>query len=133
VTVVLDTNVLIAAFATRGLCQSVFELCLDRHRIAISEHLMQELKRGLSGKVKLPADLVVQIDAYVRSVGDLVEPTPLPAPVCRDRDDDEVLALALSAEASMLVTGDRDLLDLREHRGIEVVSPRMFWDRQRAG
>jgi predicted nucleic acid-binding protein len=43
VTVVLDTNVLVAAFATRGLCQSVFELCLDRHTIAISDPLIQEL------------------------------------------------------------------------------------------
>ena len=35
--IVLDTNVIIAAFATRGLCSPIFELCLDRFDVALSE------------------------------------------------------------------------------------------------
>ncbi len=34
--IVLDSNILVAAFATRGLCSSLLELCLDRYEIIIS-------------------------------------------------------------------------------------------------
>ena len=130
-TVVLDTNVLVAAFATRGLCQSVFELCLDRHSLAISEALIEELTSALRAKIKLPRPAVAEIEEYVRSTARVVSPSPLPRRVCRDPDDDQVLALAVTAEAQMIITGDDDLRVLRRHLGIEIVSPREFWDRQR--
>jgi predicted nucleic acid-binding protein len=38
--VVLDTNVLIAAIATRGLCEALFELCLEKHEFAASPPLL---------------------------------------------------------------------------------------------
>jgi predicted nucleic acid-binding protein len=40
---VLDTNVLLAAFATRGLCEAVFEACLADHDVVLSEHILREL------------------------------------------------------------------------------------------
>jgi len=51
---VLDTNVLISAFAARGLCYALFELCLEKHEIIISLHILNELKVNLEKKIKLP-------------------------------------------------------------------------------
>jgi putative PIN family toxin of toxin-antitoxin system len=53
---------------------------------------------------------------------EIVYPAPLQERVCRDPDDDDVLACALAAKADMIVSGDRDLLDLRQFRGIPIVS-----------
>jgi hypothetical protein len=47
----------------------------------------------------------------------LVEPVSLSAPVSRDPDDDHVLACALDAQAQLIVSGDRDLLDLGTFHG----------------
>jgi predicted nucleic acid-binding protein len=52
--VVLDTNVIIASFAARGLCHAVFELCLDRFEIVISSFLIAEVTPNLSKKFRLP-------------------------------------------------------------------------------
>jgi len=41
-------------------------------------------------------------------------------------DDDKFLATALSASASHIVSGDKDLLELDQFKGIRIVSPRAF-------
>jgi predicted nucleic acid-binding protein len=56
---------------------------------------------------------------------------PLAEAVCRDPDDDHILALAATAGAEVIVSGDDDLLSLKRHHGVDIVSPRAFWDRQR--
>lgn len=44
--IILDTNVIIAAFATHGLCHSIFELCIDRFEIYSSKEIIEEVKRN---------------------------------------------------------------------------------------
>jgi predicted nucleic acid-binding protein len=46
--------------------------------------------------------------------------------ICRDPDDDQILSCALSAKADYLVTGDMDLLDLKEFRGTRILTPGAF-------
>jgi predicted nucleic acid-binding protein len=48
---------------------------------------------------------------------------------CRDPDDLPVLGTAVAGGASVLVTGDEDLLTLHEFQGIVILSPREFHDR----
>jgi putative PIN family toxin of toxin-antitoxin system len=131
VKVVLDTNVLLAAFAARGLCEAVFEACLASHEIILSEHILGELQRHLRGKFEVPGRQVDAILAYLRENATVVTPAKVPAGACRDRTDLAVLGTALAAEADCLVTGDRDLLDLKAFRGIPLLSPRAFHDRLR--
>jgi putative PIN family toxin of toxin-antitoxin system len=45
---------------------------------------------------------------------------------CRDQEDDPVLACALACKADYLVTGDRDLLEIKKFHKIKIVSPREF-------
>jgi predicted nucleic acid-binding protein len=49
-------------------------------------------------------------------------PASLAEPVCRDPDDDLVLATALGANASLIVSGDGDLLVLRTFRDIRILN-----------
>ena len=43
-----------------------------------------------------------------------------------DPDDDKYLAAALEGRATLVVTGDPDLLALEEHQGVRIVNPRAF-------
>ncbi|MGB3196047.1 MAG: putative toxin-antitoxin system toxin component, PIN family [Phycisphaerae bacterium] len=129
--VVLDTNVLVAAFATRGLCEAVLEVCLAGHDIVLSEPILKELRRHLRGKLKVPRTQAQAVVAFLREHAAVVAPAKVSADACRDRADLAVLGTALAAEADCLVTGDRDLLDLREFRGMAILSPRAFHDRLR--
>jgi putative PIN family toxin of toxin-antitoxin system len=129
VKVVLDTNVLLAAFAAHGLCEAVLEACLSSHEIILSEHILREARRHLTGKFKMPARHVDEIIALLRESSTIVRPARVPADACRDRTDLAVLGTAQAAEADRLITGDGDLLELKMFHATAILSPRAFHDR----
>ena len=52
----------------------------------------------------------------------VIDAQPIEPVIVRDPDDDAVLACALSAEAEIIVSGDDDLLELKEHQGIRILT-----------
>ena len=124
--IVLDANVVIAAFASRGLCESIFELCLGGHEIVMSVDLLDEIARNLRLKVKLPAAMVDGIRELLQECGTMFLPARVSENACRDPDDTRILGLAVASSADLVVTGDKDLLVLKEYQGIPILSPRSF-------
>ena len=59
-------------------------------------------------------------------VAKVIETVPLAEPVCRDGDDDIVLATALTGNADCLITGDKDLTDLKTFQNIPILKPSEF-------
>jgi len=127
--VVLDSNVIIAAFASRGLCSEVFEVCLSGHSIVISEHILSEVKTNLIKKIRLPESIVKDIMEYLRDEAERVNPSELTDSPCRDKDDNIIIGTALSGNAEFIITGDEDLLVLKTYKGIDIITPREFWSR----
>lgn len=126
--VCLDTNVIVAAFATRGLCADVFRTVLAEHDLMVSEVILDELRRALATKLKLSDDRIAAVEAVLASFPIVPRPaTPAAAPV-RDPADRWILATALAGGAEVLVTGDRDLLDVRAQAPLRMVDPREFWE-----
>ena len=126
--VVLDTNVLLAAFAARGLCEAVLAVCLEGHELVLSQHILRESRRHQVGKFKVPARQADDIVLFLREQATLVKPAKVSAKACRDRSDLAVLGTALAAKADCLVTGDKDLLALGRFRSTRILSPRAFHD-----
>ena len=125
--IVLDANVVVAAFAARGLCESLFELCLGNHEILFSEPLLDEIRRNLTKKVKLQRQTAVGIERLLRENGSLLEPAAVADDACRDANDRHILGLAKTGRADYLITGDDDLLVLKRFGRCRIVTPRQFW------
>jgi uncharacterized protein len=133
VRVFLDTNVLVSAFATRGLCADVFRHILAEHDLITGEVIIVELRRVLRDRIKVPAPTIAAIEQLLRDqivVPKPVEPHPLPI---RDAYDRWVLASAVAGKADVLVTGDSDLLEMASRAPLPIVDPRGFWDMVRGG
>ncbi|MEZ5289740.1 MAG: putative toxin-antitoxin system toxin component, PIN family [Vicinamibacterales bacterium] len=126
--VVLDTNVLVAALVAKGLCHEVVVRGLGSCTVVTSRALLDELEQTLRAKFRVGPATQAFLE-QLRGRVQLVEPTPLASRVSRDPDDDVVLATAVAADASVIVTGDQDLLVLRRNKGIDIVSPRDFLGR----
>jgi putative PIN family toxin of toxin-antitoxin system len=129
--IVLDTNVIVAAFAARGLCAEVFEVCASNHTIVISEHILAEINSAFLKKVKLPHEIIHDITDYLRDVAETVKPDQIDTSVCRDRHDLPVIGTATKGNVDFIVTGDADLLALKSYRGIHIITPRELWNRLR--
>jgi putative PIN family toxin of toxin-antitoxin system len=131
--VLLDTNVIIAAFAARGLSADVFELCLSGHTVITSEHILSEVREKLIGKIALPAAITEDIIVYLRENAILVVPQPVNDVECRDKEDLPILGAAVAGQADYIITGDNDLLVLHQYKNIRIITPRQFWELLRAG
>jgi putative PIN family toxin of toxin-antitoxin system len=129
--VFLDTNVLVAAFATRGLCEDVLRTVLTEHELLVADTVLEELERVLVQKLRMPANRAAAATGFVRThakVLSATEPAPWPE---RDPADRWIVAAAITGGADVIVTGDRDLLDIAKTVPIAIVSPRGFWERLR--
>lgn len=125
--VFLDTNVLVSAFATRGICADVLRIVVAEHDPVLGETVLGELRRVLRDKLGVPCATVDSTERFLREQGAVVgRVRPLGIELC-DPDDVRVLEQAATGEADVLVTGDRDLLEVAGRVSVEITTPRGFW------
>lgn len=125
--VFLDTNVLVSAFATRGLCADVLRHVLADHELVLGEPVVAELRRVLREKIKLPKAHLDRIEEFLREHEIAPRPRKAAAISIRDASDRWILATAIAAKVDVLVTGDRDLLDVTKESPVKIRTPREFW------
>jgi putative PIN family toxin of toxin-antitoxin system len=129
--VFLDTNVLVSAMATRGLCADVLREILTSHQLIVSIPLFNELRRVLRQKLRIPDELIDDAIEMLQQDAHFATPSTLSDVKIRDKDDLMILSSALNGNADLLVTGDKELLNLGKIQDMEIVSPRGFWRRIR--
>ena len=130
--VFLDTNVLVSAVATRGLCSDVLRELLRHHHLIISPELLTELENVFRKTLGLPQNMIFEFIEVIKQDSQLSTPSPLPNVKLRDKDDLLMLSSALNGGADLFITGDKELLGLQSIRDMGIVSPRMFWERLKA-
>ena len=130
--VCLDTNVLVAAFATRGLCADVFRTVLAEHDLVIGDVILAELRRVLTTKFKVPADRMESIEAVFAPFPPIPKPAAPGLASIRDPADRWVFATAVAERADVLVTGDQNPLAVRDESPLLILEPRAFWELLRA-
>ena len=130
--VLLDTNVIVSAVATRGLCADVFRAVLAAHELVTCAQVLQEVRRILGMKFGVPEQLIAEYLELIGQDAIVAEPGDLPDLPILDRDDAEIVAAALSARVEVLVTGDHELQCLKNVGQPRIISPRAFWEELKA-
>ena len=127
-TVFLDTNVLVSAFATRGLSADVLEVVSIEHDLITGSAVLDELRGVLSRKLKLSdARCAEVVDLVVSEALEVVQEARL-AECGADEADQRVLGEALAGGAEVFVTGDAALVELKRVAGMQIMTPRQFWE-----
>lgn len=126
---IIDTNVLLSGFLWRGAPHVLLEQVRSRElTLVISPALLAELADVIS-RPKFDSILMRSNTSRshtldeLRRLAEVIEAPPLPQPVCRDPDDDEVLAAAIAGQVDLIISGDDDLLCLKQFQNIPIFSP----------
>ena len=100
------------------------------YELVVSEAVMSEYREIAERmKVKFPSIAPERWLSYIEGHATMVFAEPLAEQVCEDADDDVFLACAIAANAKIVCSGDRHLLACNGLNGIEVLVPRMFYNR----
>jgi putative PIN family toxin of toxin-antitoxin system len=129
--VFLDTNVIASATATRGLCADVLRTVIEYHDLVVSDHLVEELRRILKDKFGTSPDLIADVLWLLRRDTIVSETAPLHDLPLSDPADIAIVSAALNGGADVLVTGDKEILQLHQVDSLEILTPRQFWDKER--
>jgi len=129
--VVVDTNVVISGVFFGGNPRRVLEAWRDGAvDLVISAEVLDEYRRvGERLEEQFPGVSLKPFLALVVANAMSVEPEPLPSPVSRDPSDDPFIACAVAGGCDAIVSGDRHLLEVSGHGGIDVLTPRQLLDR----
>ena len=120
--VLFDSNVWLSVLTTDGMCRKVWRRSRQEHAVYGSEFISGEIREHLEMTFGFSSRDADRLTAFARANMTFAEEAPLSSNVCRDPDDITVLAAAVGARCSYLVTGDKDLLALKEFSGISIVT-----------
>ena len=124
--VFLDTNVLVSALVSRGLCSDLLTLVLERHELLVSDLVMHELESTLIDKLQAPRPLVERALSVLREAEVVPTATHSSGDLGLDPEDDAIVRSAAAARADVVVTGDRAILTAADRIPLPVLSPRGF-------
>ena len=130
--VFLDTNVLVSAAATRGICADVLREVFAFHELFISKQVLSELRRVLQVKFGATQDVIDEFVWILEQDSVISEPVHIPIIKLKDKDDPAIVGAAVAGGAEVLVTGDKELLALDRIADLEIFSPRQFWEKLKA-
>ena len=122
--VVLDTNVLISALLFKGELSRIVGLWQKGKIVpVISKETFGELRTVLEyPKFSLSrAEIESLIEHEILPFFEVVNISRHGKGACRDPEDDKFISCALSANADYIVTGDKDLSDLRKYQSIKII------------
>lgn len=127
--IVLDTNVLVSALLFRGRLSKLSNLW-EAGRIipVISRETFEEFKKVLSyPKFSLTEnEIKIIIKKNILPFFEVVDIAVDVKGVCRDPDDNKFISCAISANADFIISGDKDLYDLKKYRTVKIINARDF-------
>lgn len=125
--IVIDTNVWLSGLVFGGqpgrLLQLFAQNCVT---VVASEELLSELRRKITVKFPLYMPQLDLLEASLRRDAEMVGLGNHTISVCRDRDDDKFIETAIAGNCQYIVSGDKDLLDIKTYQAVQIVQPATF-------
>jgi putative PIN family toxin of toxin-antitoxin system len=130
---VVDTNVVISGLLWPGPPAAVLDAAARRaFNLLTTPELIEELRAvlnrpHLASRLRARGRIVEEVISKQRFLATVAAPVALSTPAnLRDLKDLPVLRCAIGGQAATIVTGDKDLLVLKEFQGVLIITPRIF-------
>ena len=125
--ILFDTNVIISGFVSQGYSFDVIKDAANKHEVYCTEYLLKETQKNLSTKFPLSHEAVSSIINTVKKQFTFGKTANTIEKISRDSKDDQILADAVTNDVDIIVTGDKDLLEIKNYKGIKIITPKDYW------
>ena len=126
--IVIDSNVFVSSFFWKGNPRKIFDRVLDGYdELIITDEIISEIKYVMS-KEKFDAS-THEIEDYLKIIENNSQKITYDYKdnnISRDPDDDKILQCGIEGKVGFIISGDKDLLVLKEYSGIKILSPREY-------
>lgn len=124
--IVPDTNIIISSVFWRGNPYEVIRKGMSgEYQLVTSAEILDEVADRLRKKFHFPEGEIQKLVDILLTYCHIVEPVSK-FDVVRDKKDNKIVECAFDGKTDYIVTGDPDLLELKEFRGIKIVTARKF-------
>jgi uncharacterized protein len=125
--VVIDTNVMVSAFLGGGLETIIVAWTAGKFTLIVSNQVVSEYLEVLSRpRFKITQAELDNFAALILIKAEFVLPEESIHAVEADPSDNKFIEAAVAGQADHIVSGDKHLLDLKEYKGISIITPRAF-------
>ena len=127
--ILIDTNILISGLFFHGLPNKLLNELDEKFHVCVNEDITSEYTEKINQKI-FQAKYIINDELRKKFFSNLQSfEMKSDLKVCRDPDDDKFINCAIDAKAIYIVSGDNDLLTLKNFAGIEIVTAREFYDK----
>ena len=122
-----DTNVIVSAIITRGQSFEVIKDSFYKHEVFYTDYVIKEIRRVLTDKFPISDKTINRAVTLIKKYFIKGKTAKTVEKICRDTDDNQILADTVESNIEILITGDKDLLVLKKHKGIKIILPKDYW------
>ena len=121
--VVFDTNIFISAFVIpESLAEkAILKIIEGEDSLLISKDIINEVLSVLSSKFGREREALSHVAFTLSELAELIKPGRR-VKIFMDEPDNRILECAIYGEADLLITGDKEMLQLREYKGVKIIS-----------
>jgi len=126
--IVIDSNVFVSSFFWGGHPREVFQRVINGlDELYIADEIIKEITSVMSSnKFYVNSN---EVGAYTKIIEKYSKKIVLKnnlESISRDKNDDKILQCGLDGNVDFIVTGDKDLLVLKEYKKIKIINPRDY-------
>ena len=121
---VLDTNIYISSFFWGGNPRKIMERVISgTDSLFVSKEILAEVSSVMARpKFNVREEYINQFINAIEEIAYHVKLTGVIQNVCRDKDDDKIIECAILSDTDYIITGDDDLLTIKEFCGIKIIT-----------
>jgi putative PIN family toxin of toxin-antitoxin system len=125
---VLDSNIFISSFYWKGNPRKVFERAVNSlDELYITDEILNEIYEVMSQrKFGSSQNEIKDYIKIIESFSIKLFPAGEAEKISRDNDDNKILQCGLQGNVDYIITGDNDLLVLKEYMGIKIAGPKEY-------
>ena len=128
---VLDINIFISSFFWGGNPRKLMMRIIDgKDTLFVSNEILYEVFSVMARpKFNICHRQIIHFIESIEEISNRVILLGLIQGICRDSDDDKILECAVLGKVDFIISGDSDLLSLKEFQGIPVMTASEYIDK----